>query len=410
MLLVSGAFAAGVACTILVVALPLRPATNGKVPTGPITIAGQAGKDAAASSEKSQIAANKPQDAVEKPSKTPAQADAGKALPAADKSQTTPAKTQTSSGKVAAEKSGEGSAKAIPTAADPQPAGETVASTDTTSEAEDNTAANDPATTGTVAASTAGSLSQPATPGSAPEGANTAASAGATPKPMKPRREKAQTAHEPNLAISTVLAESEKKAARKERLARRSREPDVVPQNNPPVPDSDNRAGTVTPGDNGRTGQLERQATRSNEEAAGRSRGNNDESASGQANDEPAAKNDARNDAAGARRGEKRAKAWTRHRDRERRAVAAQRDDWRQWQQDSRQWQQRSVMRTRDARYDGAREFVDQDGVRHIILPRRWRDRDDGDMAFDRPAQGRRPIVVRPSGLFGLFGDDGYGD
>src|SRR5262245_17811822 len=109
-------------------------------------------------------------------------------------------------------------------------------------------------------------------------------------------------------------------------------------------------------------------------------------------------------------RGEKRAKAWTRHRDRERRAVAAQRDDWRQWQQDSRQWQQRSVMRTRDARYDGAREFVDQDGVRHIILPRRWRDRDDGDMAFDRPAQGRRPIVVRPSGLFGLFGDDGYGD
>jgi hypothetical protein len=55
--------------------------------------------------------------------------------------------------------------------------------------------------------------------------------------------------------------------------------------------------------------------------------------------------------------------------------------------------------RTRGDRRDGAREFVDAYGVRHIILPRRWSERayDVPATVYDRPARATRVIVVRPA-------------
>ena len=53
----------------------------------------------------------------------------------------------------------------------------------------------------------------------------------------------------------------------------------------------------------------------------------------------------------------------------------------------------------RDFRRPVGREFVDQNGVRSLILPRRWSERDD-DAGYGGPFRSRRVIVVRPSGFF----------
>jgi hypothetical protein len=64
--------------------------------------------------------------------------------------------------------------------------------------------------------------------------------------------------------------------------------------------------------------------------------------------------------------------------------------------------QERRLARTRDDQ-DGGREFVDDRGVRHIILPRRSSERNDSTMAFDSPSRPRRFFLFPP---FGLGNDD----
>jgi len=61
------------------------------------------------------------------------------------------------------------------------------------------------------------------------------------------------------------------------------------------------------------------------------------------------------------------------------------------------QAQERRLARTRDDQ-DSGREFVDDRGVRHIILPRRSSQRYDGTMAFDEPARPRRFFLFPPWG------------
>jgi hypothetical protein len=71
--------------------------------------------------------------------------------------------------------------------------------------------------------------------------------------------------------------------------------------------------------------------------------------------------------------------------------------------QDARgQTQERRYARSRDEQ-DGGREFVDDQGVRHIILPRRASERSDRTMAFEEPARPRRFFLFPP---FGLDDDD----
>jgi hypothetical protein len=62
-------------------------------------------------------------------------------------------------------------------------------------------------------------------------------------------------------------------------------------------------------------------------------------------------------------------------------------------------------VRTRDDG-DGGREFVDENGVRHIVLPRRWSERRDDARAgpFEDSGRARRIIVIRRSGAD--FADD----
>jgi hypothetical protein len=55
------------------------------------------------------------------------------------------------------------------------------------------------------------------------------------------------------------------------------------------------------------------------------------------------------------------------------------------------------LARTHGDRRDGAREFVDAYGVRHIILPRRWSERAYDVPAMARPSRATRVIVVRPA-------------
>jgi len=63
-------------------------------------------------------------------------------------------------------------------------------------------------------------------------------------------------------------------------------------------------------------------------------------------------------------------------------------------------------MRGRDDRDDG-REYIDDYGVRHIVLPRRWSDRGEGgDFAFDGGNRTRRVIVIRRSRIFGDDDED----
>jgi hypothetical protein len=88
---------------------------------------------------------------------------------------------------------------------------------------------------------------------------------------------------------------------------------------------------------------------------------------------------------------------------RERRRAREERD-YARWRQEQRQEsrQERRYARTRDDEASG-REFIDDRGVRHIIMPRRSSERSDRTMAFDEPARQRRFFLFPP---FRLGGDD----
>jgi hypothetical protein len=91
---------------------------------------------------------------------------------------------------------------------------------------------------------------------------------------------------------------------------------------------------------------------------------------------------------------------------RERRRAREERD-YARWRQEQRQEsrQERRYARTRDDEASGreGREFIDDRGVRHIIMPRRSSERSDRTMAFEEPARQRRFFLFPP---FRLGGDD----
>src|SRR5262249_28917929 len=145
-------------------------------------------------------------------------------------------------------------------------------------------------------------------------------------------------------------------------------------------------------------GTIERQAARGNDKPApsSNSGSSSDTMRAAQTSEQSPARSEqqaSREQAASTSEARKRQRSASR----ERRRARAERDYAVRRHEPRWQTPEYRFARTRDDQ-DGGREFIDDRGVRHIVLPRRSSERSDGTMAFDAPARSRRFFFFSPFG------------
>jgi hypothetical protein len=367
LMLVGAAFVAGVASTVLIVALPLRQVSNDKVTASSAETANPVnrGEKTATATDKNTAPPAQPQ---QKPAPQPRVAEANKPVDRTTGSTGTWTDTQAAadSNATSPDRPRETTALAAPTAkpttASPPPAPSPHAVPNPATSPAAGAVTNDPSATANIEQPAASSGEAAIADSAAASGERPAARTSETPAARHKRKPSGTsvTSEQAAMISDASPVETREKPASRTSDSRRSKD---KPSSGP-----FSASGSTMPAAETEQSQPREQASR--EKIAPTS--------------EPAS----------SRRSE-RAATRERHRARDERDFATRRQEPRG------DTQERRFARTRDNQ-DSGREFVDDRGVRHIILPRRSSERYDSTMAFDEPVRSRRFFLFP----FGLGRDD----